>query len=229
MRTETRTTQSCHCILAPQCKLPQAWQGRWILLLVLVTLPPSLTPGVQYPTTALTPSFLHSAKKQGNSHHNKYRYMPLITTNTGTSSHHNKYWNMPLITSTGTSHITTNTGTCFSSQQMQVHVSHHNKYIYVSHQNKYKYMPLITFTTNAGTSLRVSYHNKYRSGMDMSHITTSTGTCHINHNKYTYMPLIRTNTGACLKSQVQVHVSHHNNFTGKCLTSQQIQTCTCLT
>ena len=216
MSTETRTAHSCHCILAPQCKIPQAWQGRWILLLVLVTLPPSPTPGVQYPTTALTPSFLHSAKKQGNSHHNKYRYMPLITTNTGTSSHHN----------TGTC-LTTNTGTCLSSQ-VQVHVSHHNKYRYsrcryMSHITStgiyiYIYIYIVSHQIQVHASHHIHSKCRYMShittntGMDMSHITTGTGTCHINHNKYTYMPLIRTNTGTCLKSQVWVHVSHHNNL-----------------
>ena len=215
MSTETRTAHSCHCILAPQCKIPQAWQGRWILLLVLVTLPPSPTPGVQYPTTALTPSFLHSAKKQGNSHHNKYRYMPLITTNTGTSSHHN----------TGTC-LTTNTGTCLSSQ-VQVHVSHHNKYRYsrcryMSHITStgiyiYIYIYIYSLTSNTSTCLsshsqqmqvHASYHNKYRYG----HVS--------HHNRYRHM--------SYKSQQIHIHASHQNKYRymsqitsmGTCLTSQ---------
>ena len=107
-------------------------------------------------------TFLSSlCKETSNSHHSKYRYMPLITTNTGTSSHHNKYGYMPLITSTGT---------CLTSQQIQVHASHHSRCRYMSH-----------ITTNTGiyiTSKQIQVHasrhihNKCRY---VSHITTNTG------------------------------------------------------
>ena len=109
-------------------------------------------------------TFLSSlCKETSNSHHSKYRYMPLITTNTGTSSHHNKYGYMPLITSTGT---------CLTSQQIQVHASHHSRCRYMSH-----------ITTNTGIYIYITskqiqvhasrhIHNKCRY---VSHITTNTG------------------------------------------------------